>query len=173
MPALLPLRPAGRVVPRASGADRRRRPCSRSGETRLRERAPLSRLSPRSQEWRRSFAAPFALGICCRTVSTWRGVVRYLTPASWQARARSSSLNSAARSTSDPGQPLSSPPVQRDADPEGRPAWLGIDSDAAPMAVLHDAADGVEPQACPLADSLGREERLEDAIAHVGGDAGA
>ena len=48
----------------------------------------------------RSFAAPLALRFRFSTSSTWPGVVPYLTPASWQARASASALSRAARSTS-------------------------------------------------------------------------
>jgi hypothetical protein len=48
----------------------------------------------------------------------------------------------------------------------------GIDIDLA-IIVGDEAVDDVETEAGALADGLGREERVEDPFADIGGDAGA
>src|SRR3954447_7121299 len=61
--------------------------------------------------------------------------------------------------------------VDRQADLERRPARTGVDADVAVVLLDDDAPGDVQAQPGALADVLGGEERLEDARAHVLGDA--
>src|SRR5688500_17020001 len=63
--------------------------------------------------------------------------------------------------------------IQRQADVEHRAPRLRVDGEAAAVALRDDAVRGVEPESRALADPLGGEERLEDALADVGRDARA